>query len=475
MIKHKNDMKNRDLPGTEGFRHKLNEEEEERLFYDLLYSKMNKVERLNLFWPYPYKDKNDRERLKEVRKFAANYQIELPITIKRQLRTWTGSDRYKQMKKSRGSKYSVNLIDHIQKVIPLSIKALNFTFDNHSLKWKRESDGKEFTFYLPIDKKDIMKPASGDLAKRVILNTFRFAIARRTYDPGPITYAEFLDNLGESSASQIVRQRIKDICESCAFTSMTIRKKDEKGEEIYFRHTPFFKNFIWEGKLDNEAVIYPVINEQFERMLIEEDFKGYIWFADERLKRLPKGMTARDRLAQDQFKMFLGLPVVRFIMRNWLYRFGQFTDTKIMKLKLADIKEFVNKNIILAKEDGLIDHFKIQRLQKKSRYLDQIIYIYPSKSVSPKKILTEKEKEEIEEIANHLYEKGVEGYADKSLDEIRGQLLNSDLDCLRQAFEWTEDEFDPSCLADESRNFKNWPMMFWDKYRECIENKKPEK
>jgi len=469
-------MKDKYLPGLESLKHKLTEEEEKCKFYEILFVKMNNAERLEIFWPHESGyEKDDKKELTQISGYAEKYDLELPTSIKRELKQWTGKDRHKQLMKSQGSKYAMNLIDHIQRVIPLSIKGLDCSFDDHSLKWKRESDGKEFTFYLPIDKQNIMKPATGDLAKRVVLNVFRFAIARRTHDPGPITFEEFLDNLGEKNASQSTRQRIMDICKSCAFTSMTITKKNEKGQEIYFDHTPFFKRFIWKGKLDHKAIIYPIINEQFEKMLIEENLNGYIWFADERLKRLPKGMDARDRIAQDQFKAIQGFPVIRFIMRNWLYKFGQFTDTEILKRGLTEIKEFVNKNVALAKESKLIERVKIQRFQKKESYLNQVIWIYPIKPTWPKKEkikLTTAEQGEVKDIIDWLYEIGVEDYADIARETIKEYLENiakhGYLDCLRAARETVEDYADPDYPVDEKGGYQNRPMEFWLEYKNCM-------
>jgi len=475
------DMKDREIPGLKIPKRHLTEEEEEMQFYELLYSKMTRDEKLDLF--YPGRDKNDIQRLKEVKQYAEFYQLELPNNIKRQLRQWKGKDKYENLKKTKGSKYAVELIEHIQKVFPLSLKGFDFSFDRNSIKWKRESDGKEFTLHLPIEKKDIMKPASGDLAKRVVMTIFRFAMARKTHDPGPIKLREFLGFLGELRASQLKRKRIKDICESCAFTSMTIRKINEKGKEVYFRHTPFFKDFIWQGGFDYEAIIYPVINERFERMLIEEGITRYIWLNDDRLKRLPKGMTERDRLAQDQFMMLLGLPVVRFIMKNWLYRFGQFTDTEILKMKLMDIKNFVNKNISLAKENRLIKKAEIHKFQKKEKYLNQVIQIYPEEPKLPAKektALTPNERKEVKKIISWLYGIGVEDYADIEKDEINEYVFNAaeygNLDCLKLAYQIVLDTAEPGYpVGEEYGQYENRPMLFWKEYKNCVKKKKPKK
>jgi len=464
-------MKDEFLPGLEDHKPRLSEEDEEKRFYRILFSQMSEPEKLKLF---PSMVEPSKEKLQELLKIAESYQLELPRNLKRKLKEWTGPDTYEQIKKKQGSKYTFSLVEHIQNVFPLSLKGFDFSYDKRSIKWKRESDEKEFTLCLPIEKKDIMKPASGDFAKRTITAIFKFAVERKTYDPGPILFKDFLDLLGESRASQEKRKRIKDICESCAFTSMTIRKMNEKGKEIYFRHTPFFKDFLWQGGFDYEAIIYPVINERFERMLIEENLSGYVWIDDERLKRLPKGMTDRDRLAQDQFKMIMGFPVIRFIMKNWLYKFGQFTDTEIKKLKLLKIKEFVNKNITLAKEGLLLERVKIHKFQKKERYLRQVIFLYPAKSkwTAKKKIaLTKGEQKEVKEITDWLYEIGVEDYANIDLKTIKQYLLNiaeyGYLDCLRTAYEVVEDYAEPGYPVDEKGSYQNRPMEFWLEYKNC--------
>ena len=470
------------LPGFRAAKPKLSEKEEESRFYDLLDERMDKIEKRNLFLPGGFK--NDIEKLKEVRKFAKSYQLELPTSIKRQLRQWAGQDRYKQIKKTKGSKYAISLIEEIQQVIPLSLKGFDFSFGKSSVKWKRESDNKEFTLFLPLDKAGIMKPAAGDLAKRVIMATFRFAVARRTVDPGPITFKQFLDILGEKRASQEKRERIKDICESCAHTSLEVRRVHDKkrGQEGYFRYTPFFKDYIWKGGFGFDSIIYPVINERFGRMLVEEDLSRYIWFADERLKRLPKGMTDRDRLAQDQFKMIMGLPVIRFIMKNWLYKFGQFTDKEILNWKLEDIKEFVNKNIDLAKEGGLLERVKIHIFQKKENYLKQVIFLYPIKSKWPARkriILTARERAELEGLTDWLYEIGQEDYSDIDLKTVRQYLLNmaeyGHLDCLEAAYNVVENYSERDYPVGEEGEYQNRPMLFWTAYRNCVEKKRPKK
>ena len=470
-------MEDEFLPGLENLKHKLGEQEEDDLFYKRLHAAIGEEEACNLYATGRF---TEREMLGEFQRLAKRHQLELPTSIKRQLRRWKGQDRYKQLKKSKGSKYDISLIEEIQRVIPLSLKGFDFSFGKSSVKWKRESDNKEFTLYLPIDKAGIMRPAVGDLAKRVIMATFRFAVARRTRDPGPITFEQFLDILGERRASQEKRKRIKDICESCAHTSLEIRRTHDKkkGQEGYFRYTPFFKDYIWKGDYDFSAIIYPVINERFERMLVEENLSRYIWFEDARLQRLPRGMTDRDRLAQDQFKMFLGLPVIRFRMRNWLVRFGQFVDKEIRRFTLADIKEFVNKNVVLAREGGLVERVRIHKYQKKETYLAQTISIYPAavRMAKARCKLSIQEQQEVAEITDWLYEVGVEDYAEidrKAVEEyIRNAAEYGYLPCLHEAYEMVEGYEDADYPVDEQGDYANRPMKFWLAYQACRSRRK---
>ncbi|MBA7631771.1 hypothetical protein ES703_39306 [subsurface metagenome] len=319
---------------------------------------------------------------------------------------------------------------------------------------------------------------AGDLPKRLFRGIAMFSSQRKTLDPGPIEYRELLDRIGELPCSESHMERIRDLCLAISYSSITVKTKDRKGELIHSDHAPFFKRFIWDGKVDFNARIFPIMNDELFKLLIDEELTQYVWIPAERLKPARK-LTARDRLAQDQFRMLLGIPMIRFKMINWLRKFGEFTDAKITHLTLEGLRNFVNKNFELAKNDGLILDYKIKSFHKKSNYLNQVIYFQPAKAELPKEKvkLTKEELKEVREIAGWLYEIGVEDYARIGHDRVLEDLMNAAeagyLDCIRKAYEETEEEGpEPDYPVDEEREYENRPMYFWRMYQSCRDEKK---
>jgi len=384
------------------YRAKMNnaiEEEEEKEFEKKLSAVITREE-IEEFWTVARQ--GDIEKTNHIiKKHAEAHGVRIPEHFERQLRNWNGENAYSQIKKIDGAKYALEIIEHIHNAIPLSIKGFEIERERDTVYWTRESDRKTFKLYIPISKEtQDLEPAAGDLAKRVIFSMLKFGYHRKTADPGPILFKELLETLGMIETSQEQRKRIKRYCEASAYTHMTVRQKNEKDKEILFKYVPFFKKFTWSGNLENNAKIYPVFNEHFERLLIEENISQYIFLFNKRLKPLPQA-TDRDRLAQDNFRMLMGLPAQRIRMRNWLSKYGQFTETELETKSLKYIKEFVNKNFALAQKDGLLQHYQIQKLRNKPKYLNQVINIFP---VKPKKISTTREltPEEIETVERFI-------------------------------------------------------------------------
>jgi hypothetical protein len=401
----------------------------------------------------------------------------LPKRIKRRLRHWTGPDSYDALKKAPGYKSAVEIENRINVQFPLSIEGFKKHVDQEITSFKKTSEDKEITIWIATG---FIAP-TGDLPKRLFRGIAMFSSQRRTADPGPIKLRELLDRVGEIPCPQHLRQRIYEICKALAKSGISVIKKDEKGRETGFNVAPFFKQFIWDGGLNLNARLYPIFNERIFNLLIEENLTRYFWIPAKRLKRA-RGLTARDRLAQDHFRMLMGILFQRTKMRNWLYKFGQFTKTEILKAPLSNIREFVNKNFGLAENDGLILDYKIKSFHKKSEYLEQTILFWPAqaKPAKEKLKLTNGELEEVRKIADWLYKVGVEDHAEIGHDRVLAHLMNAaeagNLDCIKEALyetlEFGVDEDGIISPVNEDMQWEGRPMHFWGIYQNCKDDKK---
>lgn len=451
------------------------EKEEESIFIQDL---------LNV-WAYGEVDKkkfkkmSPKQRDELTEKYAKEYQLPLPERVKRRLKKWSGPDSYKELKKAMGYKSPKKVEQIIHDRFPLSIKGFKKIVGPEFTSYTRKIGNKEVKMVIATE---LITPPAGDLPKRLFRGIAMFSSQRKTLDPGPIEYRELLDKIGELHCSESYMERIRDQCLAISYSSITVKTKDKNGELIHSDHAPFFKRFIWDGKLDLNARIFPILNEELFKLLIDEELTQYIWIPVKRLQPDRK-LTARDRLAQDQFRMLTGLPITRFKMRNWLRKFGEFTDTKIIHLTLEELRNFVNKSFEQAKNDGFILDHEIKRFYKKSEYLDQVISFWPAKAKAPKeKIkLTKGDLKEVREIADWLYEIGVEDYADIEQDRVLGYVMNAaeagNLDCIRKAYEETEDYGPgPDYPVDEdSREWQSRAAFFWDQYQSCRDAKSRQK
>ena len=466
-------MEERPLPGLEKFLKDHDEEKEkkeERIFFEDILRIFAYGEISCEFFKRMSQKKRDLMALK----CAGEYDLQLPLSIKRRLRSWKGPESYEELKKAKGYKSPVEIEKIIHDRFPLSIKGFKKTVGPEFTSYTRKIGDKEIRLIIASD---LIVPA-GDLPKRIFRGIAMFSSQRKTLDPGPIEYKELLDRIGELPCSQSYMQRIRDLCLAIRYSGITVNRKDKNGELIHSDYAPFFKRFIWEGKLDLNARIFPILNEEFFKLLIDEELTPYIWIPIKRLKPDRK-LTARDRLAQDQFRMLLGISFQRTKMRNWLRKFGEFTDAKITHLTLEELRNFVIKNFDQAKDSGFILDYQIKSFHKKSKYLDQIIYFNPAQAKLPKEKvkLTNEELEEIQEIANWLDEVSGEDYGRIEGDTILEYLMNAaeagNLECIRTAYKETEDSGPESDYpVDEDSEYENRPMFFWRIYQSCRDAKK---
>jgi len=450
----------------------MKEEKQEELFFmhDLL-----KIFGYGEVDEQKFKKMTAQQRDELAEKYAVEYELELPERIKRRLKQWKGPDSYKKLKKAGGYKSPMKVERIIQDRFPLSAKGFEKTVGPEFTSYTRKIGNKEVKMVIATE---LIMPA-GDLPKRLFRGIVMFSSQRKTLEPGPIEYRELLDRIGELPCSESYMERIRDQCLAISYSSITVKTKNKNGELIHSDHAPFFKRFIWDGELNLNARIFPILNEELFQLLIDEELTQYVWIPAKRLKPDRK-LRARDRLAQDQFRMLLGIPFQRTKLRNWLYKFGQFTETEILKATLFNIREFVNKNFELAENDGLILDKKIKSFHKKSDYLDQVISFHPAKAELPKEKvrLTEDELEELEWITAWLDKITVEDYGETEGETTEKYLMNAaeagHLDCIRKAYEETEEwlDYDPYCPVNEDREYENRPMHFWGIYQSCRDDKK---
>lgn len=465
-------MKDRPLPGLDLFLNDPDEEKEikeEGIFFEDLINvwACGKISRK------AFKRMSSKKRDLLALKCAGEFNLQLPLSIKRRLRSWKGPDSYKELKKAKGYRSPVKIEKRIHAQFPLSLRGFKKYVGPNITSFDRTIGNKKVSIWIATG---LMVPA-GDLPKRLFHGIAMFGAQRKTTDPGPIKFGELLDRINELSCPQHQRQRIYEICDAMSKSGISVTKMNEKGKKVGFDNAPFFKRFIWEGGLDLSARIYPIFNEEVPSLLIDEQLTRYVWIEAKRLRKLP-GMTARDRLAQDQFKILMGIPSIKFKMRTWLQKFGQFTDRKLLKATLFTIRAFVNKNFERAERDFLILNYEIRSLHKKSKYLNQVIWFQPALPKLPKeKIeLTSKELKELEEITDWLDEVSREDGSEVYHETIEVYLKNAaeagHLDCIRKAYKETEDWVDPDYPVDEEREYENRPMYFWRIYRSCRDAKK---
>lgn len=345
--------------------------------------------------------------IKELENFSKEKQLEFPDALKKRVRFWDGEAGFESIKKSphmkvkRAGDPRDDFISWVH-LIPLSLKGYERAKQGNINVWERETlRGKKF-IYIP-DPGYNLKPAVGDLAKRALKVVCLFASKRKTLDPGPIRFGDLLEELGQKNASQQTRKRIKDYLEAFGMTGVLIKEFDRDGKEILFEYSPYFSYFLWLGGVEKEAEIFPKLNKDLFNMLIENKLINYSYLKNVGQKQLP-GMKDRDSLAQDMFVKLKGLKIRKYKMRNFLYRFGDFTEKELEKMTLKKIRTWVNKNIVFAKNLKSIEQVRLHNYRKKSRYLDQVVSIYPARweralSKVPKEIETQ-----IEEIIDWLHD-----------------------------------------------------------------------
>lgn len=321
-------------------------------------------------------------------------------------RLWKNEKSYAKLKKTNGAQYAIQLVKQIHEGIPLSIRGFKLEREEGVFSWYRESDRKTIRLNIPVSEETRgLKPASGDLAKQAIMAVFRFALHRQTESPGPIRFGDFLDKIGQKRTSEKQRERIRDYLTAFSYTHLFVNKKNEKGEIVWFEHAPFLKFFRWKGQLENDAQFYPTFNEKFG-YLVNTHLIQYVYFDDKRLKPL-SGVTGRDRKTQDYFKRMQGFKSYRIKVNNFLKEHGEFTEKKLWKMSLSQIKAFVNKNLELAKNETLKD-YHLKNYRDKEKYLNQMITLF-SKPIKKKsklaRSMTKQEHDLVERFAELAYDR----------------------------------------------------------------------
>ena len=439
-------------------------EKQERQFCEALFNVVSENELIELA--------DNPDSIKDI---AQAHGLPLPESIARKLRTWEGKDSFQEIKKLAGMKQETHLNDLIHDYVPVTVRGFTKIEKKGIIEYTRRIGDKEITIF---SKRPDFTPVAGDLVKRLFMGTCLFANQRGTHDPGPIKFREILELVGKLDASQPARERIKNYLESFAYGGIEIRKRDDRGKEIYFRYAPFFVDFIWDGGLDFSAKIYPVFNERIFQMLLEENILQYVWIDRPRFRGLP-GLTDRDCLCQDMFKKKLGLRECYRKMRKWLHEYGEFTDARLKKLSLGEIKDFVNRNFSRAVSDDLVIEFKIRRYQNKKAYLNQTIWWRPGKAKKPH--IVNYSSGELEEMVQWLYEAGEEDGAYIKLDAVKERLTNAaragHFDCLKEARDRVESDYDETypVAEDSYGEYQNRPMMFWQIYQTCKYRKDQQK
>ena len=405
-----------------------------------------------------------------IEKLAESYQLELPENIKRKLRHWEGKDSFAMIKRNMGMKTGSGFISWIHNLIPLSLKGYTESIEAGARVWKQKTERGEKILYITEPKPDT-KPAYGDLPKRAIKCICHLAAKRETLSPGPIKFRDLLEMLGELNCSQDTRRKIRDYIKSFAKCGMEIQEIDKQGKQVYYRYTPFLYDFIWDGKLEFDATIFPYINPRLFVMVQEENLVQYNYIENVGKKELP-GMTDRDALALDMFTRIRGFPAQNIGMRKFLYDFGQFPIQKLQTMGLKQIRDWVNKVIRMAKETDKVTDIKVRYFRDKKKYLDQTITIFPKKWHKDSQSLSGEDKLNIQEVAEWI--KLTEHYVHKPQEEIEGQLANYSkligIDAIMEAYErWQDSE---NWYPDYDDKPKSSVMKFFDEINEELKEAK---
>ena len=440
------------------------EREEEAQFFKMLRGKLTIKECGEIEAYSGMTEEEEKARLTKIKQYAEIHYLHLPPAIDRELRTWEGDNTYKKLKQTAGEKYEMDMFARLCDQVPLSLQGLEKIEEPSRTLWRKKIGNREITIWRGKPKGQ--SAASGDLAKRVFLGTYRFAKHRKTIDPGPIEFRELLEMLNLLECSQEQRDRIKDYLEAFAQSGIQIREVNAKGKEIFFDYAPLYKRFTWIGGTEYAARIFPVFNEECIKMIKSSARSQYLWQDDARLRRLP-GLTDRDRLAQDKFKMAQGFPAVRIGMGKWLLSFGQLDGPALYKMSLPQIRAFVNKNFLQAKSDGMVDRYKIVAFREKKKYLKQIITFIPMPPVPHKTRLLEDHRAILEKIAARIEYRGggakIEG--ETIFEYLQNMAAAGRYDQIIEAYDYAEDEFDETTPVDEDAGFQNFPMMFWNELK----------
>lgn len=325
---------------------------------------------------------SEDERLRRIVDYAKEHKIEIPAGIRRRLKAPPGAAAADLRK--RGAIILQELYDSTPLWIPVSLETFKRGKKTDLLTFTREFGRLSISLNI-VKPKPSKIPAAGDIAKRTFYLFVDYAQRQRTGEPGPIRFGDFLERLGLEGTNIKVRRLIKRYCDAFSYTSLLVRKYDEKGKEILYDYAPLFKRYTWEkgkgrgGEFGQNAEISPVFNEEFEKMIFR-DYAQFVFVPRERLRGRPRELTDRDFLFQDWIRGKRGLPIVKVKIRNLLLEVFQVSEKEIYKRELGKIQELIIRNLEHAKRAGLVRSYKLEAAGKRADYLKGIIRIWPKKS-----------------------------------------------------------------------------------------------
>jgi len=463
-------MKERKFPEIEKFERE--NIKQERDFFNALSYKATEKEQREFEFRSGMSLEEEKEKLLKAKEVAKKYRISVPGHIERECREWTDSKAYIQIKKTSGHKQPLAIIQSIHERIPLSLKGFKMKTGQESIQWTRMIGKKNVRIICHVgDDGTIKKPAAGDLAKRAVMTIVKFAVLRETGDPGPILFREILEHLGALDCSQITRKNIYDYLTSFCKTWLEISEKDDKGKEIGFTYAPVFKLFEWKGGLNFNARIFPIFNEEFGKAILRENLAPYFYLVDERLKP-QKRLADRDRLVQDKLQMLQGLDRVPMKMKNtFLIGYAQFTKSEIETFSLKKIREFVDKQFLIAVQNRRIKSETIKSIRKfrsKSKYLNQTFVIYPEKMEFKDLMrqLSFEEDELIDDIIYWAYAKenkfAVKNPREKTRSQLETVIKKYGVAKVRECFEDAKREQEEGEPIIDEGKWKSAYMLFWE-------------
>lgn len=325
----------------------------------------------------------EEERLKRIVAYAKDHEIEIPAEIERRLKARTGALGDEDITK-RGAIVLQELYNSTPLWIPVSLETFRQSKNIELLNYTRELGRMSITLEI-VKPEPNQVPAAGDLAKRTFYLFIDYAQRKKTGEPGPIRFGDFLERLGLKDADMETRQLIKRYCDAFRYTGLLVQKFNEKGKEVLYDYAPFLKRYTWEkgkgsdSEFGQDAEISPVINEQFEKMIFQ-DYPQFVFVPRERLRGRPKQLTDRDLLFQDWIRGKRGLSIVKIKIKNLLIEVFQISEKELEYKSLEKIRGLIIRNLNHAQSAGLVGKYQLKAVEKRADYLKGIIRLWPKRS-----------------------------------------------------------------------------------------------